>query len=159
MELVEAEAKDTRKLKELWFSLAREVEEYSELNEIKADKPDEVSGEGFREHIESEEYTELLVKEEGELVGFVTIRQDDHPSRKLSEYTEIVNLLIGEEYRSQGLGSSVIEKIKEIARERNSDYLKVSSEWKNNGARKFYRENGFKQKQVTYTQKLEGKQQ
>lgn len=45
--------------------------------------------------------------------------------------------------------------MRKIAEEQGSDYLKVSSEWSNRQARKFYKENGFNEKQVVFTQKLE----
>nr|WP_202614407.1 hypothetical protein [Halostella litorea] len=45
--------------------------------------------------------------------------------------------------------------MRDLARERGCDHLKVSCEWENEGARRFYRETGFRPKQVDYVQTLE----
>lgn len=83
------------------------------------------------------------------------LRNIEHPSREYSQYTKIINLFVKDEHQNQGYGARTIEKVKKIARERGSDHLKVSSEWENKGARKFYKNNGFEEKQVEYVQKLE----
>nr|WP_241431369.1 GNAT family N-acetyltransferase [Natronococcus amylolyticus] len=66
-----------------------------------------------------------------------------------------MNLTIDEDYRRRGHGAAVLERAKEIARERGCDHLKVSCEWENEGARRFYRNVDFRPKQVDYAQPLE----
>lgn len=155
MKLVEIGEDKIPELAQLWYSLAKEMEEYSDLNSIVYDEPSEVSEEGFRRQIESDNYSSFLLRENGKDIGFVTLKEGEHPSRKHSDYLRIVNLFIREEYRNRGCGSAVIEAVKEIARDKNSDYLKVSSEWYNEKAREFYTENGFEEKQVEFVQKLD----
>lgn len=155
MELVEAGKEELDTYIELWFSLAKGMEKYSDLNHLVYNEACEVSEDGFIEHFESEEYTYYLIKEDNEIIGFITLKEGEHPSREYSKYTRIVNLFIKEEYRSQGYGSKSIGKVKEIAVEQGSDHIKVSAEWDNEKARNFYKENGFEEKQVDFTQKLE----
>ena len=155
MELVEAGKEELETYIELWFSLAKSMEKYSEFNKLTYDRIDEVSEDGFIEHFECEEYAYYLIKENGETIGFTLLKQGEHPSREYSNYTKIVNLFIREDHRNQGHGSKVIEKIKQIARGQGSDHLKVASEWDNNGAISFYRENEFEEKHIEFVQKLD----
>ncbi|ELY46208.1 GNAT family N-acetyltransferase [Natronorubrum tibetense] len=155
MELVEATAADLDALADRWYSLAKAMETYSELNELDADAIEGTIEDGFRAHLEDEDVTDYRIVHEGETIGFVTLRQGRHPSRQYSQYLRIVNLAIDEDYRSRGHGTAVVERVKELARERGCDHLKVSCEWQNEGARRFYRNTNFRPKQVDYAQPLE----
>ena len=155
MELVEATAEDLDALVERWYSLAKAMEAHDELNELVYADVDEVPHDGFRTHFDDEEFTDYLVVHEEETIGFVTLREGNHTSRKYSQYLRIVNLAVDEGYRSQGHGEEIIERVKDIARDQGCDHLKVSCEWQNEDARRFYRETGFRPKQVDFAQPLE----
>ncbi|MFC4248981.1 GNAT family N-acetyltransferase [Natribaculum luteum] len=155
MELVEATAADLRALVTRWYDLAKAMEAYSELNELAYADVDEVPDDGFRAHLDDEDTTDYRIVHDDETIGFVTLREGHHPSRQYSQYLRIVNLVVDDAYRSNGHGTAVIEHVKEMARERGCDHLKVSCEWQNEGARRFYRDTGFQPKQVDYVQPLE----
>ncbi|MFC7028928.1 GNAT family N-acetyltransferase [Halomicroarcula sp. GCM10025324] len=155
MELVEATAEDLDALVERWYSLAKAMEAHDELNELVYADVDEVPHDGFRTHFDDEAVTDYLVVHEEETIGFVTLREGNHTSRKYSQYLRIVNLAVDEGYRSQGHGEEIIERVKDIARDQGCDHLKVSCEWRNEDARRFYRETGFRPKQVDFAQPLE----
>lgn len=155
MELVEATADDLEALADRWYDLAEAMAEHSELNELDADATAETAEDGFRAHLEDEDVTDCLVVHDGETIGFVTLCEGRHPSRRYSTSLRIVNLAIDEGYRSRGHGASVLERVKAVARERGCDHLKVSCEWENEGARRFYRNADFRPKQVDYAQPLE----
>ncbi|XVH31269.1 N-acetyltransferase family protein [Haloferacaceae archaeon DSL9] len=155
MELVEATANDLDALVDRWYDLAAGMEEYSELNELAYADVREVSDDGFRAHLDAEDTADYLVVHEGETIGFVTLREGRHPSRRYSQYLRIVNLAIDDGYRGHGHGAAVVERVKEFARERGCDHLKVSCEWRNEAARRFYRSADFQPKQVDYAQPLE----
>lgn len=155
MELVNAGKEELDSYIELWFSLAKEMEKYSELNEIIYGNSEEVSKDGFIEQLESDKYTYYLIEEDSETIGFLVLKLDKHASRKYSQYTKIVNLFIKEDQRNQGYGTKAVEEVKQIAQENDSDHVKVSSEWENKGARKFYKDNGFNEKQIEFALKLE----
>ena len=155
MELVEATAADLDALANRWYTLAKAMEAYSELNALDADAIDGAIEEGFHAHLEDEDVTDYLIVHDSETIGFVTLRKGRHPSRQYSQYLRIVNLAIDEEYRSRGHGTAVVEHVKELARDRGCDHLKVSCEWHNDGARRFYRDTNFQPKQVDYAQPLE----
>ncbi|MFC4542044.1 GNAT family N-acetyltransferase [Halosolutus amylolyticus] len=155
MELVEAGDEDLGSLVDRWYSLAKAMEAYDELNELAYADVDDVPDDGFRAHLEADEITDYLVVHEDETIGFVTLREGHHPSRQYSQYLRIVNIAIDESHRNQGHGTAVIERVKELARERGCDHLKVSCEWHNEDARRFYRNTDFRPKQVDYAHPLE----
>ena len=66
-----------------------------------------------------------------------------------------MNLAIDEAHRNRGHGAAVVERVRDIARDRDCDHLKVSCEWENEDARRFYRDTGFREKQVDFAQPLE----
>lgn len=155
MELVEATADDLDALVDRWYALAAAMEPHDELNELVYADVDEVPEDGFHAHLDDEETTDYLVVHEGETIGFVTLREGHHPSREYSQYLRIVNLAIDEAHRDRGHGAAVVDRVKELARDRGCDHLKVSCEWENEGARRFYRDTGFRPKQVDFAQPLE----
>ncbi|MDG5818109.1 GNAT family N-acetyltransferase [Natronococcus sp. A-GB7] len=155
MKLVEATADDLEALVDRWYALATEMEAYSELNELAYANVREVPDDGFRAHLDSEDVTDYLVVHDGERIGLVTLREGRHPSRRYSTYLRIVNLAIDEDRRGQGHGAAVLERVREMALERGCDHLKVSCEWENEDARRFYRDMDFQPKQVDYVQPLE----
>ncbi|WP_254536278.1 GNAT family N-acetyltransferase [Halomarina litorea] len=155
MELVEATAADLDDLVERWYDLATAMEGYSELNELVYGKVDAVPDDGFRAHLDDDGVTDYLVVHRGETVGFLTLSEGRHPSRRYSRYLRLVNLAIDEGHRSRGHGAAVVERVEELARERGCDHLKVSCEWHNEDARRFYRDTGFRPKQVDYARPLE----
>ncbi|WP_135533628.1 GNAT family N-acetyltransferase [Halostella pelagica] len=155
MELVEAGEEDLDTLVDRWYSLAKSMEPYDELNELAYGEITEVPDDGFRDHLDDDEITDYLVVHEDETIGFVTLRDGNHPSRQYSQYLRIVNLAIDRDHRNQGHGSKVVERVVEMARDQGCDHVKVSCEWQNEDARRFYRSTGFRPKQVDYARPLE----
>ena len=155
MELVEATVEDLDALVERWYSLAKAMEAHDDLNELVYAAVDEVPDDGFRAHFDDEKITDYLVVHQGEAIGFVTLREGHHPSRQYSQYLRIVNLAVDEKHRGQGHGTGVVDRVKDLARDQGCDHIKVSCEWQNEDARRFYRDTGFRPKQVDFAQPLE----
>ena len=154
MELREATADDLDALIERWFTLATSVEAYDDLNELAYTDSDDAA-DGFHSLLDDPAVTIYLVVHEDDPIGYVTLREGTHPSRTYSEYLRIVDLFIDEGYRNDGYGTQVVERVKELAEEWGCDHLKVSCEWHNEAARRFYRNVGFRAKQVEYALPLE----
>jgi len=154
MDLVEAEESDVPALAEYWYALASEMESYDELNELAVDGPaDAVAGlEGL---LDPDDTTVYLLVEGGDRVGYLVLREGEHPSRIRSAYLDIVDLFVAEASRDEGIGSAALDSVRDVARDRGADYVQVSCEWHNDGARRFYETNGFEPKQVTYAQRIE----
>ena len=155
MELVEAGEGDLDALIERWYDLATAMEEHSELNEIAYEDAGSVPDDGFRAHLDDPETTDYLAVDDGETVGFVTLETGDRPSRERGRYLDVVNLEIDADHRNEGYGTAVLERVAAMARDDDRDYITVSCEWENEGARRFYRDAGFEPKQVTYARSLD----
>ena len=156
MHLVPATEDDLDALVSRWYGLAREMEQYDDLNELSYDGLGDVPDDGFRALLDDDAVSNYLITHEGETIGFLTLREGEHPSREHARYLRIENLAIDEGNRGQGHGTAVIERVRDIARERDCDQLKVSCEWHNDGARRLYRRVGLRPKQVQFAQPIAG---
>lgn len=58
MKLVKATADDLETLVERWYDLSKEIEAYSELNELASEDVLEVPDDGFRAHLSDEDVTD-----------------------------------------------------------------------------------------------------
>lgn len=155
MELVEAIEDDIDALVDRWYSLAKSMEAYHELNQLTYTDVDDVPSDGFENHLKAEDITDYLIVHENDTIGYVIVREGRHPSRRYSDYLCIVDLYIDEDWRNRGYGKAVVERVKEMAPEQGCDHLKVSCELENEDARRFYRDTGFRPKQVEYVQSLQ----
>ncbi|ELZ36526.1 GCN5-like N-acetyltransferase [Halorubrum saccharovorum DSM 1137] len=155
MELVEATEADLDALVERWYDLATSMEPYSELNELAFEEATAVPDDWFRAHLDDPSVTDYLVVVDGDAVGFVTVKSGRRPSRKRSRYLKIVNLAVDEEHRNRGYGTEVLDRVAAMARDQDRDYVTVSCERGNDGARRFYRDSGFEPKRVTFVRSLE----
>jgi len=154
MELVEATTDDLDALVDRWYSLAESMESFDDLNELVYVDADDVPEDGFREHLDDEDVTDYLIVHESETIGYVKLREGHHPSRQYSHHLCIVDLYVDEDRRNRGHGADVVERVKEIARDRGCDHLTVACDWQNEDARRFYRDTDFRPKQVEYAQPL-----
>ncbi|WP_330631024.1 GNAT family N-acetyltransferase [Halocatena halophila] len=155
MKLVEATEDDLAELADRWYALATAMEAYDDLNELASDQRADISIDGFRTHLTDEAITDYRIVHETETIGFVTLREGYHPSREYSHYLRIVNLALDDGYRNRGHGSAVVERVTEMARNRDCDLLTVSCEWANEDARRFYTNAGFREKQVDFARPLD----
>jgi len=155
MHCIEADETAVETLTEMWYTLATEMEVYSDLNELIYSTVDEVPETGFRRQLESDSVTNFLLQESGETIGFLTLSDGTHPSREYGEYLKLVNLFVKPGHRNQGYGTEAVEWVKEQAAERGCDHLKVSFEVANDGARRFYGRHGFEEKQIESVYRLE----
>lgn len=62
---------------------------------------------------------------------------------------EIDNLFIEEEYRNMQIRTMLIDKFKELCKEKGVDTIKVNASAPNEKALQFYRKNGFKEHDIT----------
>ncbi|WP_134670475.1 GNAT family N-acetyltransferase [Halorussus marinus] len=154
MELLEATTDDLDALVDRWYSLAESMESFDDLNELVYADADDVPEDGFRDQFDDDRITDYLIVHDNETIGYVKLREGHHPSRQYSHYLRIVDLYVDEDRRDRGHGADVVERLKEMARDRGCDHLKVSCEWQNEDARRFYRDADFRPKQIEYAQPL-----
>ncbi|MFC7098053.1 GNAT family N-acetyltransferase [Halobaculum marinum] len=154
MKLRPATTSDLDALVDRWYDLATAMETHDDLNELAYPDRDAVPDDGFRAHLDDDDTTDYLLVHAGETIGFLTLREGTHPSRSHDQYLRVVNLAIDEPHRNRGHGATVLDRVRELARERGCDFLKVGCEWDNEGARRFYTDAGFRPKRVEYVQSV-----
>lgn len=154
MDLVEATRDDLDTLAEYWYDLATSMEQYDELNEI-AYEDAEPAIEGFEGLFAEDETSVYLIVADDARVGYLVLREHERPSRVHSSVLDVVDLYVTPESRDSGYGSRAIDTVRRIAEDRGADSITVSCEWHNDGARRFYEDNGFEPKQVTYGQRVD----
>ncbi|SNR25772.1 Acetyltransferase (GNAT) family protein [Halorubrum vacuolatum] len=126
----------------------------STMNELVYSDIEDIPPDGFKNYLDNDEVTIYLIVDEGGTIGYVILQEGHHPSRRHSDFFRIVDLYIDEDRRDRGYGKTAGEQVKELARDQGYDHIKVSCEWENEDARRFYRNTGFRPKQVEYVQSL-----
>lgn len=121
MEPREATADDLDALIERWYTLATAMEAYDELNELTYTDVDDVPADGFHLLLDDPAVTIYLVVHDGEPIGYVTLREGHHPSRKYAQYLRIVDLVFDDGHRNNGYGTKVVERVTALAREWGCD--------------------------------------
>lgn len=129
--------------------------ERSELNETVYADASEVPDEGFRDQFTDEAVTNYLIAEDSETVGFLALREGEHPSRRYSRSLRVLDLAVDED---TGIAESVARPSTAWRRSPASAGATTSpsrASGTTGGARRFYRDAGFRLKQVTYARPLE----
>ncbi|GAB6878638.1 hypothetical protein JCM17823_09120 [Halorubrum gandharaense] len=61
---------------------------------------------------------------------------------------------VREGHRGEGHGTRLLSEAEELAAAEDCDFLRLSAEWENDGARRLYEREGYTPKQATYTKRL-----
>lgn len=86
----------------------------------------------------------FIAENNGEPVSYIAAKPRKFGYRK-SRYFEIDNMGTIPAYRSKGIGSILITKVKAWAKERGYDYLRVNTYFFSPKGIKFYKKNGFRE--------------
>ncbi len=84
----------------------------------------------------------LVAQQDNIIVGYIIfwIRFEDEG--------HIISIAVDEKYRRKGVGSRLVETAMKIFKKYNINKIKLEVRVKNSGARKFYRDMGFSEKEV-----------
>lgn len=96
----------------------------------------------FTKLLQDSDATCLIAEDKNKKVGYIAGRKKEISSRK-SNYFEIENMGVIPEYRSKGIGSLLMGNILKIAKSKGFQRAFVNSYFRNKGAIKFYKKNGF----------------
>lgn len=88
-----------------------------------------------------------------EVVGYVALAKKDFGYRK-SKYVEIENMGVDPKYRSQGIGTKLIDAASKWAKRAGATKLWVSAYSQNTKALNFYKKNGFYETGVELDKKI-----
>ncbi len=95
----------------------------------------------------------LVAEDNEKLVGYIAARKKDFGYRK-SKYLEIENMGVNPTYRSQGIGSQLMQKCLEWAKKQGYQKVYVNAYFANNKAITFYKQNGFSEIDVSLEREL-----
>ncbi len=96
----------------------------------------------FTELVNNPDALCLIAEENNVLVGYIASGPKEINYRN-SKYIEIENMGISPQHRSKGIGSQLIEKVIELAKEKGFQKVFVNTYFGNTKAIDFYERNGF----------------
>jgi ribosomal protein S18 acetylase RimI-like enzyme len=102
----------------------------------------EVGREYFADVVSNPENICLIVKDGERPVGYA-VAEPKIFGYRLSKYMEIDNMGVSPDYRSKGIGTELIRRVTEIAKEKGYQKIFVNAYWGNTKAVSFYEKNGF----------------
>ena len=110
-----------------------------------------ISKEYFKNLIKNEEI--YIAKEDKEIVGYIifNIKEKENPIRK---QLNIDAICVDEKHRGKGIGTKLLEVVKEIAKSKGCTDLYLTVNQENENAIKVYEKLGFKVKNIVYMMKI-----
>ena len=116
------------------------------------------------ENVIEKEHFEQLIKDkeifvakiDDEIVGYFTVNVIEklNPSMRYRKYLAIEAICVDENYRNKGIGTSMLEFAKDMAKENKCTDLYLTVNEENTNAIKLYEKFGFKVKSLAYSMKL-----
>lgn len=108
----------------------------------------EVGKKYFTDIVTNSENICLIARDDEKAVGYV-IAEPKVFGYRLSKCIEIDNMGVSPDYRSKGIGTELLNKVTERAKDQGYKRIFVNSYWKNEGAVSFYEKNGFEKIDVS----------
>ena len=111
---------------------------------------DPFTEEEFNEAIKDKNTFLLIAKEDSNIIGFLlaSIVEKEGRHTKFKKSLHINTLATKKEAQNKGIGTSLINEIKKIAKENKCDNINLSVWSFNENAIKFYKHNGFKSQKI-----------
>ena len=113
-----------------------------------------ISKEYFKNLIKNEEI--YIAKEDKEIVGYIifNIKEKENPIMRYRKQLDIDAICVDERYRGKGIGTKLLEVVKEIAKSKGCTDLYLTVNQENENAIKVYEKLGFKVKNIVYMMKI-----
>lgn len=113
-----------------------------------------ISKEYFEEMIQTRQI--FVAKMQDEIVGYVTfnIKEKNNPSMRYRRQLQIEAICVDEKNRRKGIGTELLNHIKEFGKENNCTDLYLTVNKENENAIKVYEEFGFKVKSIAYSMQI-----
>ena len=113
-----------------------------------------INKEYFENLIKNEEI--YIAKVDKEIVGYIifNIKEKENPSMRYRKQLNIDAICVDEKYRGKGIGTKILESIKEIAKTKGCTDLYLTVNQENENAIKVYEKFGFKVKNIAYMMKI-----
>jgi (aminoalkyl)phosphonate N-acetyltransferase len=107
------------------------------------DRYSRYDNDSFQKVLKSDSNYVFVIEEEKKIIAFATfsIRYVIRYPRPIAELDE---LFVLSDYRHQGLGKQLIEKVEDLAKEKNCHRVYIESQYRFKGAHAFYEKLGYK---------------
>ena len=130
--------------RELWLPLAQEMEEVSNYNQLKEGLNLEATIEHKQEAVESDEKYLFVAENDGKLIGFISATVEESvPIFSRGDKLKINEMYVRPENRREGLASRLMERIEEVADDKEVETIELSVDVENKSAQELYRKHGF----------------
>lgn len=96
--------------------------------------------------------TMYVAEDRGQVIGFahvLLLRSKPVPCLKPQTNVYLQDMIVSSAYRSQGIGSRLMDAVKQYGREHGADFVRTQVFPKNRDGLRFYTANGFSEKMIT----------
>ena len=145
-----ATTEDLARLEELYRELEEDAVLYQPEHFVFS--PKGTRTEQVKEFLDSDTQTMLVAEKDGEVIGFahlVLIKAKKVPCLKSEISLYLQDLVVTAEYRSQGIGTILMNEAKKYGKENGADFFRTQVFPQNTDGLRFYERNGFSEKMIT----------
>ena len=145
-----ATTEDLARLEELYRELEEDAVLYQPEHFVFS--PQGTRTEQAKEFLDSDTQTMLVAEKDGEVIGFahlVLIKAKKVPCLKSEISLYLQDLVVTAEYRSQGIGTILMNEAKKYGKENGADFFRTQVFPQNTDGLRFYERNGFSEKMIT----------
>ena len=145
-----ATTEDLARLEELYRELEEDAVLYQPEHFVFS--PKGTRTEQVKEILDSDTQTMLVAEKDGEVIGFahlVLIKAKKVPCLKSETSLYLQDLVVTAEYRSQGIGTILMNEAKKYGKEKGADFFRTQVFPQNTDGLRFYERNGFSEKMIT----------
>ncbi len=150
MELREATIEDAKEIAlELWLPLAHEMEDISDYNELSEDLSQERLIEYRKEKLKNDDAVTVVFEHEKELIGVATFTAEEpYEIFSRGKYAKVNEIYVKKDFRKQGIGSELLDKLFERAKELGCEQIELNVNVENEAAKELYKNKGFESEKI-----------
>jgi GNAT superfamily N-acetyltransferase len=112
--------------------------------------PHDHGAEWTKANLANPDWLVLLAYADGTVVGHLDGAYHPPSNMWKAARATLISMAVHADWRSRGVGTQLVDRFKEWARERGAVQLRVTAYAANEGAIRFYRRNGFTPLEITF---------
>ena len=145
-----ARIEDAARLEELYAELEEDAVFYQPQHFLMS--PKGARSRQVEEILNNENQAMLVAEDDGKVIGFVhllILQTKAISCLKPEKVVYLQDLIVTAEYRSRGIGSVIMDAVKEFAKETGADFLRTQVFPGNTDGMRYYNRNGFSETMKT----------
>ncbi len=143
-----ATEQDISDLRHLYRELENDAVRFQPEHFVHGDRDEDF----FRRIFDSDDQDMIVAEQDGKVIGFahvMILEQKRVPCLKRERVVYLQDLDVSEEFRSQGIGSKLIDACKDYGRAKGADFMRTQVFPQNIRGMKFYERAGFSERMKT----------